>query len=201
MKLYYAKGACSLVPRIIINELGLTMVTFESVNLKTKITASGENFLHINPKGSVPVLKLDQGEVLTENAVILQYLADQAKATQLLPNIAEFQRYRVLEWVNFITTELHKGFSVFFNPSIPDTLKNDIFKPLIFKKFDYVNQQLQNNYLMGSHFTLPDAYLFVILTWATLFKFDLNAWPNLHAYFQRLRDRKSIQLSLMQENS
>ena len=199
MKLYYAPGACSLVARIIMNEIGIESA-FESVNLMTKTTETGQNFFNINPKGAVPVLQLNNGDILTENAVILQYLADKSNATQLLPPTSNFERYRVLEWVNYIATELHKGIGILFNPGITQELKNDIFIPLIKSKFKYVNQHLQDHvYLLGEHFTLPDAYLFVMLRWSVYFKFDLKEWNNLNRYFTNLQDRPSIQKSLKQE--
>ncbi len=199
MKLYYAPGACSLVVRIIINELGLES-EFESVNLMTKKTEKGADYLAINPKGAVPALQLNSGEVLTENAIILQYLADASKATQLLPQISDFNRYRVLEWLNYITTELHKGIGVLFNPAMSDDLRNNLFIPLIKSKLSYVNKHLEENtYLLGNHFTLPDAYLFVMLRWALYFKLDLNEWTNLARHFTELSDRPSVQKSLSQE--
>ena len=199
MKLYYAPGACSLVVRIIINEIGIKS-DFESVNLMTKTTETGQNFLKINSKGAVPVLQLNNGDILTENAVILQYLADQSNATQLLPPTSNFERYRVLEWVNYIATELHKGIGILFNPKITETLKNDVFFPSIKSKLKFIDQHLQNHaYLMGEHFTLPDAYLFVMLRWCTYFKFELKEWSNLHRYFTALQNRASIQKSLQQE--
>ena len=199
MKLYYAPGACSLVVRIIINEIGIES-EFESVNLKTKTTESGDDYLAINPKGAVPALQLSNGNMLTENAVILQYLADSSKATQLLPQITDFNRYHVLEWLNYITTELHKGIGILFNPAISDDLKNSLFIPLIKSKLDYVNNHLQNHtYLLGDHFTLPDAYLFVMLRWTIYFKLNLKEWNNLTRYFAELNNRPSIQQSLKQE--
>lgn len=200
MKLFYKKGACSLVCRIVINELGVK-ATYESVDLATKITGSGDNFFTINPKGSVPVLQLDSGEILTENAVILQYLADTYKATNLLPAIGHFDRYRVLEWVNYITTEVHKSFSPLFNPAISAELKASLFIPMIEKKFEFLNAHLEHHqYLAGETFMLPDAYLFVMLLWAMGMKIDLKQWPNLTRYLHELQKRKSIQESLKQES-
>ncbi len=199
MKLYYTPSACSLVPRIIINELGL-QPEFVSVNLMTKETQTGNDFFSINPKGAVPTLELDNGEILTENAVILQYLADFSKATQLLPPISDFKRYQTLEWLNYIATELHKGIGVLFNPLITEEMKETIFFPQINKKLTYVNNHLQDRtYLLGKDFTLPDAYLFVMLRWATYFKLDLKLWTHLDRYFKTLHDRPSIQCSLEQE--
>src|SRR3990167_6389729 len=128
MKLYYTKGACSLVVRIIINELNIN-TEFESVNLSTKKTTTGRNFLEINPKGAVPTLEINPKEILTENAVILQYLADNAKATQLLPAIGDFNRYRVLEWLNYVATDLHKGIGILFNPAVTSELRDQLFMP------------------------------------------------------------------------
>jgi glutathione S-transferase len=199
MKLYFSKGACSLVVRIIMNEIGIDS-EFESVNLKTKKTESGDDFLAINPKGAVPTLKVKNSEILTENAIILQYLCDTSKATQLLPQIGDFNRYHVLEWLNYIATELHKSMATLFNPSISQELKNEIFIPLIKTKLNYVNRHLQNHqYLLSDQFTLPDAYLFVMLLWTSYFNIDLKEWDNLTQYFDTLHHRESIQHSLKQE--
>lgn len=200
MKLYYTPGACSLVVRIIIHEIGID-ANFESVDLRTKKTETGDDFLSINPKGSVPTLQLEQGEILTENAVILQYLADHSHATQLLPPVGDFRRYRVLEWLNYAATELHKGIGILFNPAITEDIKETIFIPLIHSKLNYLNKHLQNHqYLLGDHFTLPDAYVFVVMRWALYFKIDLSKWSNLTRYLDELNHRKSIQESLKQES-
>ncbi|OGV28471.1 MAG: glutathione transferase GstA [Legionellales bacterium RIFCSPHIGHO2_12_FULL_35_11] len=199
MKLYYTKGACSLVVRIIINELNLN-ADFESVNLSTKKTASGQNFLGINQKGAVPVLEINPKEILTENAVILQYLADTTKATQLLPAIGDFNRYRVLEWLNYVATDLHKGIGILFNPAVTSELREQLFIPLLKSKLTFVNNHLQDNrYLAGESFTLPDAYLFVMLLWASYFNLDLKEWGHLARYFEELKSRLSIKKALEQE--
>ena len=199
MKLYYAPGACSLIVRIILNELGLS-AAFESVDLRSKKTASGNNYLEINAKGSVPALQLDSGEILTENAVIIQYLADTNKAYQLLPPIGELKRYRVLEWLNYAATDLHKGLGLLFNPAITPDMKEKIFYPLIQTKLKYVNTQLQQHeFILGNHFTLPDAYIFVILSWAPHLGVDLTPWKNITRYFDGLRNRSSIHASLKEE--
>lgn len=199
MKLYYTKGACSLVVRIILNELAM-VCQFEAVDLKNKKTEKGEDFLSINPKGAVPTLQLDDGRVLTENAVILQYLADEKKAIHLLPAVGQFERYRVLEWVNYITTEIHKSFGALFNPNVPDDLKESLFIPLLKKKFDYIDNALANqNYLMGEHFTLPDAYLFVMLRWALSFKIAIKEFTALSHYYTRLQQYPAILRSLNDE--
>ena len=199
MKLYYTKGACSLVVRIIINELNIN-TEFESVNLSTKKTTTGRNFLEINPKGAVPTLEINPKEILTENAVILQYLADNAKATQLLPAIGDFNRYRVLEWLNYVATDLHKGIGILFNPAVTSELREQLFIPLLKSKLTFVNNHLQDNrYLAGESFTLPDAYLFVMLLWTSYFNLDLKEWSHLARYFEELKSRLSIKKALEQE--
>jgi glutathione S-transferase len=199
MKLYYAKGACSLAVRIIINELGLT-AEYESVDLKSKKTASEANYLTINAKGAVPALKLDNGEVLTEVATILQYLGDVAVNTKLLPLQADFNRYRVLEWLNYVATELHKSVGILFNPSIEQSLKEQALVPLIMSKLKYVDENIQHHqFLLGDHFTLPDAYLFVVLRWVAYFKLDVAALNNLTRYIALLKERPSIAKSLSEE--
>lgn len=199
MKLYYTKGACSLAVRIIINEIGVPC-EYESVDLRAKRTETDKDYYAINPKGGVPALQSDHGEILTENAIILQCLADTTHATQLLPELGRAQRYHVLEWVNYIATEMHKGFSPLFNPNIPPEIKDRVFMPLLKSKLTYINKHLQNKaYLLGEQFTLPDGYLFVMLLWAQKFKIDLAEWPEIFRYFTTLSTRKSIQQSLQQE--
>jgi glutathione S-transferase len=199
MKLFYARGACSLAIRILLNEMCIP-ADYEAVNLTTKKTEMDRDYLTINPKGAVPALQLENGVVLTENAVIMQYLADHYQATNLLPGIDDFNRYRVLEWVNFIMTDLHKGFSPLFNPNVPETLKQNLFIPLLMVKFNYVDACLHNHaYLCGKHFTLPDIYLFVVLRWARLVKLDMSGLTHLQAYQAGLETRQSIRDALQQE--
>ncbi len=198
MKLYYATGTCSLAVRIIINEIGLHS-EYENVNLKTKKTSTGQDYLQINPKGSVPVIVTDNNEILTENSVIQQYLADKHHATQLLPALGDFKRYRVLEWLNYISTELHKGCGPLFHPGVPQELKNDIFKPALKNKLSYVDKNLRHKFLLDDDFTLPDAYLFVILTWLPLFKIDIHEWPHLSRYFSDLLQKPTIKKALHEE--
>lgn len=200
MKLYYAKGACSLAVRITVYELNQPC-EFEAVNLKTKQTEHNQDFLKINPKGAVPTLELDDGKILTENAVILQYLADTFKGTQLLPTIGNFKRYQVLEWVNFVTTELHKTFAWLFNPNLPQAIKDEYMIPLLKKKFDYVDQQLANKkYLSGDEFCLADGYFFVIYLWSLHFKIDTSKLTNLMRYINQLKTRPSIVKALQEEH-
>lgn len=199
MKLYYAKGSCSLAIRILIHELNLAC-EFESVNLRTKQTETGRDFLTINSKGSVPALAINAEDVLTENAVIQQYLADTNNAEQLLPKTGNMKRYRILEWQNFVSTELHKGCSPLFNPNISTEMKEEVIKPNLKNKLNFVNKHLEhNNYLSGQHFTLPDAYLFVILSWLENLAINIQDWPALANYFAEIKKRKSVQQALTEE--
>ncbi|MFN7097674.1 MAG: glutathione transferase GstA [Gammaproteobacteria bacterium] len=199
MKLYYSPGACSLAVRIVINELGIPC-EYEAVNLSTKKTATGSDFYKISPKGAVPTLEIKAGEILTENAVIQQYLADTHKRADLLPAVGDMQRYRVLEWLNYITTELHKGASPIFSSTITEEMKASIFRPALQSKLAYVDQMLGNKtYLMGDTFTLVDAYLFVILSWMGYLQINMSEYANLTRYFEALKKRPSIAKSLAEE--
>lgn len=199
MKLFYSKGACSLVVRITLNEMHQTC-EYEAVDLQTKKTENGDDFLKYNPKGSVPALQIEPSVTLTENAIILQYLADTFHATSLLPAIGNLQRYRVLEWVNYITTEIHKTFGLMFNSALTEEAKAQFVMPLIHKKFLYVDQMIGNNiFLMGNHYCLADGYLFVMIFWSRYFKIDLSVYPNLSRYYDHLKIRPSIIKSLKDE--
>ena len=199
MKLYYTPGACSLSVHIALNEMAIP-ASFESVDLKTKKTETGADFLKINPKGEVSTLLLDNGQILTENAVILQYLADTYKKTDFLPPLGDFNRYRTLEWINFITTDIHKGIGLMFNPDLPADFRDKSQIPGIKKKFDLVDQHLATHkFIMGDHFTLPDAYLFVMLLWLGNFKIELSNWKNIPDYFARIKARPAVQKTLHEE--
>lgn len=199
MKLYFSKGACSIAIRITMYELGINS-DFESVDLKTKKTQSGQNFLQINPKGSVPTLITDKNETITENVAIQQYLADTYQATSLLPAVNDINRYRVIEWLSYVGSDLHKTCGAFFNPNIPADLKASVYFPLLTGKLDYVDQHLQHNrFLAGNHFTLADSYMFVILLWLPYFKIDVTKWPNLNRYSLELTKRESITRALTDE--
>ncbi len=191
MKLYYSPGACSQAPHILLHEIGLDHDAAR-VDLKAKKLEDGSDYLKINPKGAVPALQLDSGEVLTENAVILQYLGDRANWPEVLPPMGDFRRYRVLETVNFITTELHKRFGMLFNPNAGDDTKRLVTDELG-KKLDYIDQQLGDGpFLFGDDLTLPDAYLFVITGWAEKMLGGLDRWPNLKAFRARMMERPSV---------
>lgn len=198
MKLYYTKSACSLVVRIVLNELGHTFQE-EEVDLKAKRTKSEENYLEINPKGAVPALRLDNGDILTENQIILQYLADITPAQKLLAPVGDLKRYHTLEWVNYIATELHKTVGMFFHPNLQEETKS-LFMSIVMTRLNYINNHLAKGpYLMGEHFTLPDAYLFVILRWAHYFKMDLSAYKYLEQFMNVVGERPAVVTSLHQE--
>lgn len=199
MKLFYTKSACSLVVRIVLNELQIAFQD-EAVDLSIKKTASGVDYLAINTKGAVPALKLDNGDLLTENQVILQYLADTTKGQTLLAGLGDLKRYHTLEWLNYIATELHKSLGQFFNPDFSDAMKTTIMTPIVMTRFAFINKQLANkNYVMGEEFTLPDAYLFVMVRWAHYFKMDLSDFTNIHQFMTRMQVRPSVIASLQQE--
>jgi glutathione S-transferase len=191
MKLYYSPGACSQAPHILLHELGLSHDA-ERVDLKNKVTESGRSYLEINPKGAVPAIELDNGEVLTENAVILQYIADRSGSPEVLPSVGNFRRYRVLEAVNFITTELHKRFGFLFHPEASDEMKQLVIGDLG-KKLDHIDKELGNGpFLMGEELTLADPYLFVMTNWADKMLGGLDRWPNLRAFHERMLKRPSV---------
>jgi glutathione S-transferase len=190
LKLYYSPGACSQAPHIILHETGLAH-TVERVDLRAKRTESGRDYHEVNRKGAVPALELENGEVLTENAVVLQFLGDRSGLGQVLPAMGDFRRYRVLEWVNYITTELHKSFGPLFAPDAPAEMK-DYLNKAIAKKFDHVEKELgDKDFLLGDHLTLPDAYLFVILGWGEKM-IGLDRWPGLKAFRERMLQRESV---------
>jgi glutathione S-transferase len=191
MKLYYSPGACSQAPHILLHEIGLEHDAAR-VDLKTKTLEDGSDYLAINPKGAVPALELDNGEVLTENAVVLQYIGDRANWPEVLPPLGDFRRYRVLEMVNFITTELHKRFSFLFSreagPEVKQFIKVDLAK-----KLDWIDPRLGvGPFLFGNELTLPDAYLFVITRWTDKMLGGLDRWSNLRAFHERMQQRESV---------
>jgi glutathione S-transferase len=200
MKLYYAKSACSIVVRIILNELNISFEA-ESVDLKAKKTENGANYLEINPKGAVPALQLNNKQVLTENQVILQYLADTTPNQTVLAAVGDLKRYQTLEWLNYISTELHKSLGLFYNPNVTEEMKTKVLLPLIKTRLTYINTNLEKStYLMGEQFTLPDAYLFVMLRWAHYFKIELSSFTHLEAVMKQMRSQPSVIKSLKQES-
>jgi glutathione S-transferase len=198
MKLYMSPGACSLSPHIVLHETGLPF-DVEPVNLGTKVTKSGTDYRTINAKGSVPALQLDTGEVLTEGPAIVQYLADRKPESKLAPAVGSAERYRLQEWLNYISSEIHKGFSPLFNPQIPAEWREVVVGNLA-KRFDFLSEKLKDrSYLMGDTFTVADAYLFTILSWTKNLKMDLSKWPTLTAYLKRVAERPAVQSALKAE--
>ncbi|HET9354946.1 MAG TPA: glutathione transferase GstA [Sphingomicrobium sp.] len=189
MKLYYSPGACSQAPHIILHETGLSHDAVR-VDLKEKRTEDGRDYRTINAKGSVPALELDNGEVLTENAVVLQYLGDRTNLGEWLPPVGDFRRYRVLEWLNYITTELHKSFAPLFKPDAGDEMKA-FAKKTIEERLDYAEKQFAGPYVMGEEATLPDVYLFVILGWADKM-IGLDRWPRLAEFRRSFAERPAV---------
>jgi glutathione S-transferase len=198
MKLYYAPGACSLASHIALEEAGLPY-TLAKVDLRTKQVEGGGDYLAVNEKGSVPALALDSGGVLTENAIVLQYIADQNPGAALAPAAGTFDRYRLAEWLNFIATEIHKGWGPLWKPQNPEEVK-DAARAAIAKRFDYVGKRLASTpYLMGDTFTVADAYLFVMLNWTEVLKFDLGKWPVLRQFQARVAARPAVLAAMRQE--
>lgn len=174
-----------------LRELGLPFEAIK-VDLATKQTADGADFKAINPKGYVPALQLDDGRVLTEGPAIVQYLADQAPAKQLAPANGSWERYRLQEWLNFISTEIHKQFSPLFNAAIPDAVK-DLQKAKLAQRFGEMAPALEkHDYLTGSQFSVADAYLFTVLGWSKYFQIDLNQWPSIARFVDRVAARPAV---------
>ena len=198
MKLYYSPGACSLSPHIALKEAGLPF-DLVKVDLKAKTLADGGDYKTVNPKGQVPALALDNGEVLTEGPVIVQMIADKAPTAKLAPPNGTPERYRLQEWLNFISTELHKSFSPLFQPALSDDTKQ-FFKDRIMSRLAHVNDALAGkDYLTGSTFSVADGYLFTILRWADGMKLDISALKNLAAYKARVAARPKVQEALVAE--
>ena len=198
MKLYLAAGACSMAPHIVLREAAYTF-DLERVDLAKKQTASGEDYTRINPKGYVPALRLDNGEVLTEVAVILQYLADQKPESGLAPKTGTMERYRLMEWLNFVSSEIHKQFGPLFNPKITVEWRENQLD-LLGRRFDYLIERLNGKpYLMGDQLTVADAYLFTVLNWSPLLKVDLGKWPRLKDYITRVAARPAVKEAMSAE--
>jgi len=198
MQLYYSPGACSLASHITLREAGLP-VELKKTDTKTKKLEDGSDYFAVNSKGSVPALRLDDGQVLTEGPAILQYLADQKPESKLVPRAGTLERYRVLEWLNFITSEVHKSFSPLFNPAADPKVKEYTTQNLE-KRFDWINKQLAGKqYLTGDQFTIADAYLFVVTNWSNFVGIDLGRWPALKAFVERVAARPKVQEALAAE--
>jgi glutathione S-transferase len=198
MKLYYSPGACSLSPHIVAREAGVK-IDIEKVDNRAKKTADGGDFWQVNPKGQVPTLQLDDGDILTEGPAIVQYIADQAPGSKLMPPPGSRERYHVLEWLNFITSELHKTFSPLFRPNTPDEYKA-IAKENLANRFNLIDRHLAGRqFLVGDQFSVADAYLFTVLRWSTLQHIDLARWPNISAFMGRVAERPKVKEAMHAE--
>lgn len=199
MKLYYSPGACSLSPHIALLEAGLPY-DLVKVDLRAKKLENGDDFLQVNPKGQVPALALDTGEMVTEGPIIIQMIADRVADRKLAPARDSNERYKLLEWLNYITTELHKNLGPMFSPVLADDAKA-FFKDRAMSKFKYVESQLAGrDYLMGNQFTVADGYLFTMIMWASdRLGFDLSGLPNVMAYKARVAARPKVQEALKKE--
>jgi glutathione S-transferase len=198
MKLFLKPGACSLSPHIVLEEAGLAYET-EVVDLAKKVTASGANFLAINPKGYVPALLLDSGELLTEGPAIVQYLADLVPEKHLAPANGTLPRYQLQSWLTFIGTEIHKNFTPFFVPGTSAEAK-DAARANLVRRLAYTNDQLADKpYLLGEAFSVADAYLFTVVGWSKYIQLDLSAWPHLTAFQARMASRPAVQAALKAE--
>ena len=198
MKLYYSPGACSLSPHIVAQEAGIPLELVK-VDTKSKTIREDGDFWHVNPKGYVPALELDDGEVLTEGPAIVQYLADLRPGAALVPANGTLQRVRVQEMLNYITSELHKTYSPLFNPELNAVTREERLAYLK-KRYGYLEKHLEGReYLVGDRFTVADAYLFVVTRWANAVKLDLSGFPNLRAFQERVRSRKGVQRAMQEE--
>jgi glutathione S-transferase len=198
MKLYYSPGACSFSPHVVLHESGLPFES-ERVDLKAKKTASGIDYNTINPKSYVPALVMNNGELLTEGPAIVQYIADLVPEKKLAPPAGTLERYRLQEWLNYISSEIHKGFGPFFNPLASEELKSAT-RSRLSKRFGFAGNALEGrDYLLGDTFTVADAYLFIMLRWTRFYGIDLSPWPALGAYFDRIAARPAVIATLKAE--
>ncbi len=198
MKLYFAPGACSLSPHIVLREAGIDFQLVQA-DLKAHKLPDGTDFYGVNPKGYVPLLELDNGERLTEGPAIVQYIADQVPEKKLAPAAGTFERYRVQEWLNFITTELHKGIGGLFNAAMPEEAKT-LMRAKATDRLKWVDSQLEGrDYLMGKEFSVPDAYLYTVTNWTKHTGIDISAFKNLGAFMARMSARPAVQAALKAE--
>ena len=198
LKLYYVPGACSLCPHIVLHEAGVSFTT-EKVNPKNKQTETGQDYNAINPKGYVPALVMNNGQLLTEAAVVAQYIADLVPEKKLAPLAGTIERYRLMEWLNFISTEIHKGFGPLFNPKLAEEAKA-AFKERLGGRIAFAAKALEGkDHLMGKTFTIADAYLFTVLRWSHHVDLDLAPWPTLKSYMDRIAARPAVKAAMKEE--
>ena len=198
MKLFFSPGACSMSPHIVAQELGIPL-TLVKVDTQTKKLADGSDYWPINPKGYVPAIELDNGELLTEGPTIVQYLADRKPEGKLVPPAGTFERYRVQEMLGYINSELHKTYSPLFRPTtLPETRKER--EEYLRKRYKLIDERLARGpYLFGEQFTVADAYLFTVTNWANFLKLDLSEFPNLLAFQARVAARPAVQAAMKAE--
>ena len=199
MKIYYSPAACSMATHIMLEEAGLKYQAIK-VDLREKKTETGADFFKVNPKGQVPVLETDDGQILTEGAVLLQFVADQSPEKNLLPKLGTWERYKANEWLNYVATEIHKGMVSFFtiDSMVANKEGNAEFRTAatanLSKKLDFLSEHFKNNqFLLGNQFSAADSYLFTILNWHGWLKFDLTKWPAIMSYMERIKSRPSVQ--------
>lgn len=198
MKLYYSPGTCALVPHIVANEAGIAL-DLVKVKLASKKTEDGTNYLEINPNGYVPALVLDDGKTLTEASVLGQYLADLKLDSGLMPQAGTFERYKVLQWLSFISTELHKNYSPLFRSGMPEAVRA-ASRALLTQRFGYVETELADGpFLTGATFTVADAYLWTVLGWARLVEFDISGFARLQHFMAEVAARPAVQRSLQEQ--
>ena len=198
MKLFYKSGACSLASHIALRESGLDF-TLQGVDVMKKRLENGDDYLQINPKGQVPALLLDDDVLLTEGVAIMQYIADRVPDRQLLAPVGSIARYQTLEWLNYVATELHKGFTPLFRPDTPEDYK-PVARALLDKKMQYVNECLEDKeWINGHRFTIADGYLFTVLRWAFAVKMDMAGYQNIADYMARVAARPAVAAALAAE--
>ncbi len=198
MKLYYFPGACSMAPHIVLREAGNTF-DLEKVDIPSKKTASGADYWKVNPKGYVPALQLDDGQILTEVGVIVQYLADQKPESGLAPALGTMERYRLMEAVNFTATEIHKQIGALFNPQMTPDMK-EVQLGVVGRRFNALEKALEGKqFVTGDKYSVADAYLFAVLNWTNVLKIDLAKWPNIKGYIARIAARPKVQETMKAE--
>jgi glutathione S-transferase len=198
MKLYFSPGACSLSPHIVMHEAGLPF-TPVLASTKSHKLQDGTDYYTINPKGYVPLLEFDDGARLSEGPVIVQWIADQVPAKKLAPAAGTMERYRLQEWLNFVTSEVHKSYSPLFNPAFPEDGKA-IYRQKLRGRYEYIEQQLEgSDFLLGADFGVADAYLYTVTRWAGFAGVNLDGLPRLAAYMERIEARPAVQAALKAE--
>ena len=198
MKLYYAPGACSLSPHIILQESGLKH-TIAKTNLKDKTIDGGGDYKQKNPHGYVPALELDDGTILTEGPAIVQYIADKVPEKKLAPPAGSLDRVKMQGWLNFVSTELHKGFSPLFNPAMPEEAKK-LFREKLMLRFEALDKHFaKHQFINGETFSVPDAYLFTVINWTKPTNLDISGFKNLAAYHARIGARPAVQTAMKAE--